>query len=409
MKLTTMTVRSASLPAGKSEAIFFDDSVPGFGLRVREGGSRSFVFQYKVGAKQRRIALGSVAAIELGKARDTAKTLYARVRLGEDPAGDKAESKAKAAETFEATAALYLAYQKGELRPRSYADVERHLLKHAKVLHGLQLGKIERRDIATCITTVAKNSGAVTGNRVRTSLSGFFAWSIAQGLVEHNPVTGTTRNEEFSRERVLSPDEYRLIWQALGDDDFGAIMKLLALTGQRAGEVAGMRWSEIALETLEKYRWSLPGERTKNHRPHTVPLSEVALAIIAARPRRANADGTPRDLIFGRGDGPFSGWSKSREALETEITKAAGKALPHWMPHDLRRSFATHAAGLGIQPHVIEAVLNHVSGHKAGVAGIYNRATYEPEKRQALDLWAEQLLAWAENRESKVTILPRRA
>src|ERR1019366_4659922 len=108
MKLNSRNVKSEPLPAGKSEAIFFDDDLPGFGVRVREGGSRSYVFQYKVGAKQRRIALGSVAAVDLGKARDTAKDIYARVRLGEDPAGDKAVSKSKAAETFEAIVALYL-------------------------------------------------------------------------------------------------------------------------------------------------------------------------------------------------------------------------------------------------------------------------------------------------------------
>ena len=205
---------------------------------------------------------------------------------------------------------------------------------------------------------------------------------MGEGLVDANPVIGTNRSEEKSRDRVLSPDEFRLIWNALGSDHFAAIMKLLALTGQRAGEVAGMRWSEI---DVEKAMWSLPSGRTKNHRPHTVPLSAAALAILTAQERRSGSDGKPRDLIFGMGEGPFSGWSNSKEALDESLTEAAGKELPHWTPHDLRRSFATHAAGIGIQPHIIEAVLNHVSGHRAGVAGIYNRATYEPEKRAALD------------------------
>jgi integrase len=278
-------------------------------------------------------------------------------------------------------------------------------LTHAKVLHGLQLAKIERRDCAACIAAVAKNSGAVTSNRVRTSLSGFFSWAIGEGLTEQNPVIGTNRKEEKARARVLSPAELKLIWGALEDDHFAAIMKLLALTGQRAGEVAGMGRSEIDLEAR---LWTIPGDRTKNHRPHTVPLSNAAHAIIAAQPRRTNADGKLRDLIFGQGEGPFSGWSNSKEALDARITKGAGAALPHWTPHDLRRSFATHAAEvLKIQPHVIEAVLNHVSGFRAGVAGIYNRATYDPEKRIALDRWADQLLAWVEGRESNVTTLQR--
>jgi integrase len=403
MKLSSKNVTSEPLPAGRSEAIFFDDAVPGFGLRVREGGSRSFVFQYKIGAKQRRIALGSCAAIDISKARNTAKDLYARVRLGEDPAGDKAASKAKAAETFEPTAKLYLAHQKKELRRSSYADVERHLLKHAKVLHGLQLAKIGRRDIAACIATVAKDGGDVTSNRVRTSLSGFFSWAMGEGLAEQNPVIGTNRKEEKARDRVLSPAELRVIWKALEDDHFAAIMKLLALTGQRAGEVAGMRWTEI---DIERRLWTIPGQRTKNHRPHTVPLSDAAHAIIAEQPRRTNADGKLRDLIFGQGEGPFSGWSNSKEALDARIAEANGKPLLHFTPHDLRRSFATHAAQvLQIQPHLIEAVLNHVSGFRAGVAGIYSRATYDPEKRIALDRWADQLLAWVEGRDSNVLTL----
>src|ERR1700722_5294070 len=131
MKLNSRNVKSEALPAGKAGVIFFDDALPGCGVRVREGGSRSYVFQYKVGAKQRRMALGGVTAIDISKARDTAKDLYARVRLGEDPAGDKAESKSRAAETFEAIARLYLANMRsrieaGDLRQRTYVDVERH-------------------------------------------------------------------------------------------------------------------------------------------------------------------------------------------------------------------------------------------------------------------------------------------
>src|SRR5260221_4480966 len=120
MRLTAAAIRSLSLPEGKSEAIFFDDDVPGFGLRLRDGGSRSFVFQYKLGAKQRRIALGPVTALDIGKARDTAKDLYSRVRLGQDPAGDKATAKAKAADTFEAAISQFLPRHRERLRVRAY-------------------------------------------------------------------------------------------------------------------------------------------------------------------------------------------------------------------------------------------------------------------------------------------------
>jgi integrase len=424
MKLSPHAVRTAELPSGKSEVIFFDDAVPGFGLRLRERGSRTFVFQYKLGAKQRRMALGAATALGVSKVRQIAQRLHARVKLGEDPASDKSEAKASAARTFKAVVDEYLEKRrndlsKGRLRERTYPDLERHLLKHSKALHELQLSKISRADIASVLVSVTKNSGAVTANRVRTSLSGFFSWTIEQGIADTNPVIGTSRHEEQSRDRVLAPAELRAIWNALGDDDFGSIIKLLALTGQRAAEIAGLSWSEIADDTIV-----LPGERTKNHRPHIVPLSDAAAAIIAAQPKREE-----RDLIFGRGSKPFSGWSNCKERLDARIKKATGKSLPHWTPHDLRRTFATYAgggmpehqikklsardkeagSGLGIEPHVIEAVLNHVSGYKAGVAGIYNRSSYAREKKAALDLWADRLAAIVEDRDNNVTPLRREA
>jgi integrase len=274
-------------------------------------------------------------------------------------------------------------------------------MTHAKTLHRLLLEKIQQRDIANVVSAV-RAKHPVTANRVRTSLASLFSWSISEGLVSSNPVTGTKRTEEKSRDRVLDPSELRLIWNSLEDDHYGSIIKLLMLTGQRAAEINGMRWAEIKDDVLV-----LPAARTKNHREHVVPLSEPAQDIIAAQPRRIDGNGNLRDLVFGFGQGAFSGWGNSKEALDKRIAEKAGRELPHWTPHDLRRSFATHASGLGIQPHIIEVILNHVSGFRAGVAGIYNRQAYDAEKRTALALWADHLLAIVENRESNVTSLRR--
>ena len=420
MKLTAATVRSAGIPPGKSETIFFDDDVPGFGLRIREGGSRSFVFQYKLGTKQRRMALGTATALNFGATRKTAEQLYARVKLGQDPASDKAEGRLRAAETFIVGANQFLDTLRPRYRPRAFKEIERHLTKHAKTLHELQLAKIDRRDIATVLVTVTAAAGAVTANRVRTSLNTFYAWCLNRGLAETNPVIGTEKNEEQSRERVLIPSELRLVWSAAGDDQYGSIVKLLALTGQREKEIGDLRRSEIHEAAI-----LLPKERTKNKRPHVVPLSPAALAIVEPQEQRGD-----RDLIFGRGEGGFSGWSKSKERLDARIKAAnGGKSIAHWTLHDLRRTFATYAGGglpahllgklpkadqemargLEIQPHVIEAILNHVSGHKAGIAAIYQRGTYEREKRTALDLWADHMTAIVEGRASNVTPLRREA
>jgi integrase len=289
------------------------------------------------------------------------------------------------------------------VKPRSLVEIERHLLVHLRSLHSLPLAKIERRTIAARLFEIEQASGKRTRNSVRATLHAMYAWSIQEGMAEFNPVTGTSRAPEKSRDRVLSATEINVIWNALPDDHFGAIIKLLALTSARANEIAALRWEEVHDNMIV-----LPAERTKNSRSHVIPLSEPARAILAAQPRRANADGQTRELVFGFGAGGFAGWGKCRERLNERITKATGKALPHWTPHDLRRTAATMMAELGVQPHVIEAVLNHVSGHRAGVAGIYNRANYEREKTIALDLWADRLMAIVKGRKTNIVTRLRR-
>ncbi len=408
MKLTGASIRTIEPTPPKTDRIEFDDAVPGFGVRARKGGSKVYIVQYAIGEKTRRMTLGKVSLQGVDKAREKAKDILAAVRMGKDPAGEKHQARETATDTFKDVAGRYLAFQKAHggkegkgLRPRSLSEAERHLMAHAKTLHGLLLAKIQQRDIASVLSAV-RVTHAVTANRVRTSLASLFSWAIGEGLVHFNPVTGTKRTEEQSRERVLDPAELRAIWNLLEDDHFGAIMKLLALTGQRAAEIAGLRWSELRGDVVV-----LPPERVKNHREHVVPLSEPARAIVAAQPHRFGADGELRDLIFGFGDGPFSGWGKSMEALNKRIAEKTGQPLQHWTPHDLRRSFSTHASGLGVQPHIIEVILNHVSGFRAGVAGIYNRQAYDAEKRTALALWADHLLAIVEKRESNITSLKR--
>jgi integrase len=391
MKLTAQNVQNLKLKAGETDVIHWDDELPGFGVRLRESGSRNFIYQYRVGTKQRRITLGAVA-IGLVKARETAKDLHAKIRLGADPAAETIQARHDATQTFGDISKLYLADKASSMRVRSFGNIERHLTDHAKPLHRLQLTKVTRGDIKTLLGGVAKTRGEVTANRVQTSISTFFAWCVEHGRTDANPCMGITKYKEQSRDRVLESWELRAIWNSLGDDHFGSIVKLLALTGQRQGEIAGLRWDEIRGDTIE-----LPAERVKNNRHHTVPLSGPARAIIHAQHHIVG-----RDLIFGIGQGPFNGWSNSMDRLNDRIEEQLGKRLEHWTPHDLRRTAATMMADIGVQPWHIEAVLNHASGHKAGVAGIYNRSSYAREKRQALELWADKLMAIVEGRDSNV-------
>jgi integrase len=243
------------------------------------------------------------------------------------------------------------------------------------------------RIIADRLGSIEKNSGAVTANRARATMSAMFGWGMREGLVFVNPVANTNKRTERPRDRVLKDPELRLVWQALNGGQYATIIKLLMLTAQRVNEIAGLRWSEI---DFDHGVISLPAQRTKNARPHDIPMAPTLRALLEAQPK---IDG--RDLVFGKpGGGPFSGLSRCKERLDARITELNnGAPLAPWVHHDLRRSAATGMADIGIQPHIIEAVLNHVSGHKGGIAGIYNLATYNTEKKQALARWDEHLRA----------------
>jgi integrase len=394
MKLTQKTIGGIRLPAGKSEHVVFDEDLPGFGLRIRGSGARSWVYQCKIGRRNRRVTIGSVSAVSPARARATANEMHAKARLGIDPGREKIESRTQA--SLSEALRTYLAHQRTHVRWRTYVEVERHLLKNCKSLHSLPLAKIGRRDIATLISAIATGSGNVTANRVRASLAAFFAWAMREGLLDNNPVIGTNRQPEKSRERVLSDDELKIIWDALGASDYSTVVRLLMLTGQRTNEIGSLRWSEIIDDRIV-----LPSARTKNGREHTIPLVPFVQSMFVGRQRGD-------EFVFGsRFGSPFRGWSICKAALDQRISDT-GTKLEHWTHHDLRRTMATRMAESGTAPHIIEAILNHISGHKAGVAGIYNRASYEPQKRIALEKWAEHVEALVKGkRPAKVVKLHR--
>ena len=383
MKLTKATVDRLKLPQGKSEMIVFDEALPGFGLRIRSGGKRTWIAQYRLGSKQRRVTIGTSETLDADEARRRARRVLSKVHLGTDPQLEKAEARAQAAVTFGSVVDSYLArYAAKRLKPGTLTDVERYLRRHWGALSSLPVRKITRADVAARLACIAEENGGFAANRARTALGSLYAWAIAEGLADANPVVGTRKAvDEIARDRVLTDEELRLIWRHTGEGDYGAIIRLLILTGQRREEVAAMTWGE-----LEGTTWRISGERTKNGRAHEVSLSQPALEILGTRRR---SDG--RTLVFGS-RGPFSGWSKAKASLDARMSAALG-APASWRLHDIRRTVATRLADLGVLPHVVEAVLNHASGHKAGVAGIYNRAIYAPEKRAALQKWADHIAA----------------
>ena len=402
MMIDDKGVASLELPPGKRELIVFDESMPGFGVRLREGGKRTWILQYRVGKKQRRKTLGAVTkAMNTAKARAAADKDLARVKLGGDPQAQKVEQRARAVETFDAVAARFLKRQHARLKPRSYEQISTHLTKHWAPLKGLPVHEITLRNVAAQLGKIAEERGPFAANRARTTLSSFFGWAMSEGLVETNPVFGTNRPaDENHRDRVLDDAELVVIWNACRDDDHGRIVKLLLLTGARRDEVGGLPKAEI---DLPGRKWNIEATRTKNKRPHELPLSDLAIGILDEAISIKGREG--RAHVFGDGarakgsaDRGFSGWSKARLSLDERIGRSGARPKKPWVLHDLRRTVATRMGDLGVLPHVVEAVLNHVSGHKAGVAGTYNRALYSAEKRQALDMWAahvEALIAGA--------------
>jgi integrase len=393
MRLTATTVRTIACASGKTDQVFFDEDLPGFGLRVRATGAKTWMIQYAIAGRTRRVVLGSTAVLDPGKAREAAKGLLAKVRLGHDPAAEKIEARARAAETFAALLPRFLARQRARLRPRSYVETERHLQMYAKPLHGRPIEAVDRRAIAGLLAEISETRGPGASNRMRASLSSYFVWCAREGYVDTNPVAFTNQAVvKGARTRVLADDELRTIWVELDDDQYGAILKLLILTGARRNEIADLVWSEVDLEAATV---TLPPERTKNKRAHIIPLSEPARAILAAQPRRTNVDGSERDQVFGfraRGRGPQD-WSGQKKRLDARITTAHGGKPLDWVQHDFRRSISTALhERFGVPPHVVEVILGHVGGHKGGVAGTYNKAIYLDERRRALERWGAHIM-----------------
>jgi integrase len=414
VKLNQRNVAGLKLPDGKTDKIYFDDDLKGFGLRLRSDGGglrRIWIAQYRVKgtARTRRSRIGDAETLNADQARAKAKTELAKVALGHDPQGEKAAQRLNAAHTLRSVADDYLAMKKleverGEYRASSYRVTNLYLTGKAYFgpLHSTSITEIALPEIATRLNAITRNSGTVTAGRARSALSSLFTWAMQNGLMgkdPRNPVIATKKpNDATPRDRVLSDAELAAIWRACKDDDFGKIVKLLALTGCRRDEIGGLRWPEI---DLEKGLLNLPGERVKNGHAHTLPLTPLALAIVGSVHQRID-----RDHLFGDRSGRgFTRWSEEKRRLDDRL----GAKVAPFRLHDIRRSVATGMADLDVEPHHIEAVLNHYSGHRSGDAGTYNRAKYARQMATALAVWADHLRSLIDGGERKVLPFPQAA
>lgn len=418
-------------PIGKREHLW-DDKLKGFGVMVTDKGARSYLVQYRIGgrgAATRRVTIGKHGSPYTAEtARKRAAELLEQVRRQEDPfdaakAKVAADQAAKAKAAASAVVAERLAFSTFATRfieryakvnqVRSWREtqavVDRDLIPKFRAT---PLTAIDDSDVVELLDALAERapSAALKGYR---ALSQIFAYAVDKERrhfpASANPMAAIKPPAKMGkRERTLTDAELRLVWIAAGGLGwpFGPLIRLLVLTGQRRDEVAGLPWPELDQQART---WMLPGERSKNGLPNLVPLSDEAMAIINDLPvikavrEKGDKRPDPRLLFTTTGETHVSGFSRVKERLDASMLDLMKKEareggadddalallkVEPWTLHDLRRTLATGCQRLGFPVEVTEAVINHVSGSRAGIVGVYQTYRYEAEKRSALDSWA---------------------
>jgi integrase len=405
-------------PAPASRQEIPDGLLPGLYFVRQPSKSMSWAVRYRHAGQPRKLTLGAYPAIKLEAARDIGGKALRAAAEGRDPAAEKQTAKVEA----KRQAAEQIRGQRDLFENVAREFVQRHAMKSnkentwretARILglrpspddpavlvdaggdvmaawRGRKIQEITKRDVITLLDAVNDRGSPIMANRVLSAVRKLFNWCMARDVIQVSPCTMVTPPApEQSRDRILTDNELRLVWNAADGDGwpFGPLIKLLVLTGQRLAEVGGMCWEEV---DLEQKLWTLPAERVKNGQRHEVPLSDAAVTILRAVPRIK----TTRGYVFTtRRDAAVSGFSRAKDRLDAAIAIAGAEGAPveHWTFHDLRRTMASGMARLGIQLPVIEKVLNHTSGTFRGVVGVYQRHSFAEEKRTALAAWASHV------------------
>ena len=350
--LTDLTIRT--LPKG----LHLDTRLASFGIRVGKNRKTWIVIR---GKNRTKVSLGHYPAISLADARKRALAALAAT-----------DTDQIASLTFPVALKEFEEKHTAHLRPRSAYQLKRNLTRHFAWTKSVD--QITHHEVAEALDAIkAPSQRAHALKDIRT----FFNWCIPRYL-KSSPCIGIKKSPQKSRDRVLSDDELAKIWNRAKEigHPYGTIVELLILTGQRAGEIAALRWEWIGQDTL-----TIPAEITKNSRATTIPTGNLARQIIADVPRLGS-------LLFparGHTDKPFIGFGASKLALD----KCGVKGFTH---HDIRRTFATNMAKLGVRVEVTEKLLNHVSGSLAGIVGVYQRHDFKDEMREAIEKWEAYLL-----------------
>ncbi len=357
---------------------FRDEAFPGFGLRVTERGKKTFFIVYPVGGRRRRLGLGKYPIVGLKRARQKARDALVDVDKGMDPQGARIAERNGA--TFAELVAMFMDLYAEPRHSAAWLKYEREVLNRdvLPVLGPRRVTDVRKTDVVLLLDGIAKRS-PVTANRTRAILSRIFTWALSRDLVEASPVAGVPKpgGQERPREKVLTEAEVKKIWKACEEEGSGvtASLQLVLLTAQRGGEVRSMRWEDIDGDW-----WTIP--HAKSGRSHRVYLSPQALTILA----RVAGKRKRSEWVFParRGKALHLGGNNRGPQRVRKASKVTG-----WTTHDLRRTAATMMASMGISPFVVEKILGHAD--RRGITAIYDRSSYDADKRAALMRWGARV------------------
>jgi integrase len=367
-----------------------DGDVRGLYLQIFPTGKASWAFRYRFGGRTRKLTIGASPEIGLKDARDLARAAHLQIASGEDPGAAKqaARTDAKALpgrDMVEKVAAQFLARHVKNLAAATRIEVGRIVAKEIlPTFRGRRLSEIKRPDVIEWLDGIVDRPAPIAANRALGWLKGLCNFAVERGIIDVSPIAGIKPPAaETARDRVLSDDELKAVWEAADalEPVYAGFIKLLILTGQRLREVSEMEWKEIDLDAK---LWTLPAARAKNSIEHSIPLSDQTVEILKALPRIAGSD-----FVFTiNGRNPIRGTHSVKRRIDT-----LAPPMPPWVLHDIRRTVASGMARLGINLPVIEKLLNHVSGSFAGIVGGYQRHSFADEKRTAMQTWARHVEA----------------
>jgi len=365
MGLTDLLIRKLKVPE-KGQKTHFDDVLPGFGIRVSQGGTKTFVLKY--GKKRSLKTLGRYPTLSLADARKQARRVQGEILAVPQIDGTVPDV------SFDEARERFLLDSAKRTKPKTYEEYERLLRKHFQF--DKQLSEVTRQDVMKAVTALSDKPSIEQHAFV--ALRTMMNWCVRHGLVSVSPVP-PLRFTTTARSRILTDDELRTVWHRAEEVGYpyGTIVQLLILTGQRRGEIAGLRRSWIEGDEI-----IFPQGFTKNKREHRIPIGTLTKEVIETISGET-------DLLFPSrylDETPFNGWSKTKQLFDRPID------VINYTMHDLRRTYATKLAELDTPIQVTERLLNHISGTVSGVSAVYNRHTYWEEMRFAVDSWEVELV-----------------